>query len=108
MPRLVNRPPKYRHHKSTGQAVVSLNGKAIQLGPFGSELSHQRYQKVLEQWRSSRNPQKVTEEQDASDSTVITLSNLQLRRRRGYAITLNELGLVFREHAQAYQYPSIR
>jgi hypothetical protein len=35
MPKLVNRLPKYRKHKATGQAVVTLNGSDCYLGPHG-------------------------------------------------------------------------
>lgn len=102
MPRLVNGPPKYRLHKSTGQAVVSLHGKAIQLGPFGSERSHQRYQEVLERWRASRGHQMAADGTESSELAAVTLPNLQLRRRKGFPITLKELGLVYRQHAKQY------
>ena len=47
MPRLFHQPPKYRLHRSTKQAVISYFGKVIQLGPYGSEQSHQRYQELV-------------------------------------------------------------
>ena len=47
MPRLVHRPPAYRRHKSTQQAVVSFLGKKVYLGPYGSPHSHARYQELL-------------------------------------------------------------
>ncbi|TWT90257.1 hypothetical protein Mal64_06420 [Pseudobythopirellula maris] len=54
MPKLVNRPPKYRHHKSNGQAIVSIDGRDIQLGVFGSPRSYERYDELVEQWRRRR------------------------------------------------------
>ncbi len=57
MPRLFHRPPKYRFHKTTKQAVVSFFGKHIYLGPYGSHRSHQRYQEVLEEWDTARHLQ---------------------------------------------------
>jgi hypothetical protein len=36
MPRLSNRNPSYRLNKPGGRAVVTLNGEAVYLGPFGS------------------------------------------------------------------------
>ena len=47
MPRLFHRPPLYRLHKSTKQAVVSFFGNKIYLGPYGSPRSHERYQEIL-------------------------------------------------------------
>ena len=34
MPRLTNAAPKYRKHRASGQAVVTLNGKDHYLGMF--------------------------------------------------------------------------
>ena len=34
MPRLVNSVPKYRKHKQSGQAIVTLNGRDYLLGPW--------------------------------------------------------------------------
>ena len=54
MPRLFHRPPKYCLHKGTQQAIVSLRGKRIYLGPFGSAQSHAAYQEVLQNWHQGR------------------------------------------------------
>ena len=40
-------PPKYRLHKASGQAVVTLNGRDIYLGPYGSAQSRELYAKLL-------------------------------------------------------------
>ena len=37
MPRLKNSTPKYRHHKATGQAIVTLDGQDFYLGPWGQK-----------------------------------------------------------------------
>ena len=37
MPRLVRTLPKYRKHKASGQAVVTLNGRDHYLGPHGTQ-----------------------------------------------------------------------
>ncbi len=42
--------PKYRLHKSTGQALVQIAGKRIYLGKHNSEESLQRYQELLAQY----------------------------------------------------------
>ncbi len=50
MPRLVNRPPKYRLHKASGQAIVTTESRDHYLGPFGSPESHEAYQCLVAQW----------------------------------------------------------
>jgi hypothetical protein len=47
MPKLTNRLPKYRLHKASGQAIVTLNGFDHYLGPHGTEESKQAYQREL-------------------------------------------------------------
>src|SRR5262245_33058995 len=42
--------PSYRQHKSTGQAVVTLNGKDIYLGRYGAEESKAEYDRVIAEW----------------------------------------------------------
>ena len=54
MPRLFHKPPKYRLHNSTKQAVVSFRGEVIFLGPYGSRQSHAKYQDVLKLWHADR------------------------------------------------------
>ena len=39
MPKLNERLPKYRLHRHSGQAIVSLNGEDHYLGPYGSDES---------------------------------------------------------------------
>ena len=49
-PRRRRRPPSYRHHKGTGQAVVTLNGKDFYLGVYGTPQSRQKYDRVIAEW----------------------------------------------------------
>lgn len=100
MPKLINRPPKYRLHKSTGQAVVSIHGKVIQLGPFGSQKSHARYQEEIANWRALRQKQEV--EEAAEPEPEVTLKELQARRLRGYPVTIDELALAYLDFARGY------
>ena len=39
MPKLLTRPPKYCHHKSSGQAIVKFGGRIHYLGEFVSPES---------------------------------------------------------------------
>ena len=54
MPRLINRPPKHRLHKPSGQAIVSLDGARLYLGVYGTPESHERYQSAIAEWTSRR------------------------------------------------------
>jgi integrase len=44
------RVPKYRHHKPTNQAVVTLNGKDYYLGRWKSAASHAEYERLVGEW----------------------------------------------------------
>lgn len=48
------RVPSYRHHRPTGQAVVTLGGKDYYLGKHGSDASHQLYRRQLSNYLAGR------------------------------------------------------
>ena len=43
-------PPKYRKHKRSGQAVVTLDGKDFYLGPHGTKASKLEYDRLIGEW----------------------------------------------------------
>lgn len=43
-------PPKYRKHKRSGQAIVTLSGRDIYLGPHGTKASKSEYDRVICEW----------------------------------------------------------
>ena len=47
------RVPAYRHHKPTGQAVVTLNGKDFYLGNWKSAKSREEYNRLVGEWLAS-------------------------------------------------------
>ena len=47
MPRLTTRNPSYRLHKASSQAIVTLNGEDVYLGPYGSKESRQKYDRAV-------------------------------------------------------------
>lgn len=53
MPQLTNSPPKYRKHAASGQAIVTLNGHDLYLGPYGSRASKTEYDRLIAEWLSS-------------------------------------------------------
>jgi integrase len=48
----VLRVPKYRHHKPSGQAVVTLNGRD-NLGKWGTKASRTEYDRLIGEWLAS-------------------------------------------------------
>jgi hypothetical protein len=53
----LNHLPKYRKHRASGQAVMTLNGRDFYLGPHGTQASKIQYDRLLGEWlQNSRNP----------------------------------------------------
>ena len=54
MPRFTDRflppTPKYRQHRASGQAVVTLNGHDNYLGPYGTKASRIEYDRLIAEW----------------------------------------------------------
>src|SRR5262245_28201269 len=63
MPKLLIAVPKYRKHRASGQAVVSLGGRTIYLGPHGTKTSHDEVDRVVGEWlqRGRTPPRELTE-----------------------------------------------
>jgi hypothetical protein len=45
--------PKYRKHKASGQAIVTLSGKDHYLGPHGTAASRKEYDRLIREWYAS-------------------------------------------------------
>lgn len=82
MPRLTRQLPSYRQHRPSGQAVVTLNGRTVYLGPYNTPGSRQRYDDLIRQYLA------------------------QGRRLRGPGgsppLTIAQLGRLYVEHAATY------
>ena len=50
MPKLCNSAPKFRLHRASGRAVVTLDGKVIYMGKWQSKSSHREYDRVVGEW----------------------------------------------------------
>ena len=50
MPRLSDSVPKYRKHRASGQAVVTLSGRDYYLGPHGTKASRREYDRLIGEW----------------------------------------------------------
>ncbi len=53
MPRLTNSLPKYRKHRASGQAMVTLCGVDPYLGPHGTKASKAEYDRLVSEWLAS-------------------------------------------------------
>ena len=69
-----SRVPSYRLHKSSGQAVVTLDGKDHYLGPHGSERSRAEYDRLIAEWLSIGRRAPVASAEDA-----LTIDELVVR-----------------------------
>jgi hypothetical protein len=47
------RTPKYRLHKPTGQAVVTIDGRDYHLGVHGTPKSRATYDRLIGEWLSN-------------------------------------------------------
>ncbi len=72
------RPPKYSHHKPTGQARVRINGKSHYLGEFDSPQSHKRYESLIAKWLGG------TFDADMESLTISRLAILFVDHARQY------------------------
>ena len=50
----LSRPPAYRLHRGTGQAVVTIAGRDIYLGKHNTAASRDAYQRTITEWRAGR------------------------------------------------------
>src|SRR5262245_57765450 len=84
MPRLGTSYPKYRKHKASGQAVVTLSGQDFYLGPHGTAVSRQEYDRVVCEWLArSRRPKNADQEVHV-ETTVVELAADYKRFAEGY------------------------
>lgn len=105
MPRLFHQPPKYGLHKPSKQAVVYFQGRAIYLGPHGSEKSHQRYREFLDEWKSLRHRDQPPKQKPSSEERLAAAINpavLREKWRQGLKVSIDELIFVYRQHARSY------
>jgi integrase len=81
------REPGYCHHKPTNQAYVTLGGKVIYLGEYGSEKSKQRYRSLKAEWLTNQ--------------AAFEAKNRSKRAGTGWP-TMAALAVSYLEHAKVY------
>ena len=55
-PRLIQSNPSYRRRHASGQAVVTLDGRDVYLGPHGTKASRSDYDHVIGEWLANVRP----------------------------------------------------
>lgn len=74
------RTPKYRRHKAKGLALVTINGRDIYLGKYGSESSKQEYRRLVAEYLQHG----ATATTSQADVTVAEVMAAYLRFAKGY------------------------
>jgi hypothetical protein len=72
-------PPKYRLHRASGQAVVTINRKDQYLGKHGSPESRIRYERIISEWMKGGSNPSLPVDVDPSEITVAELCAAYLR-----------------------------
>lgn len=81
MPWPANHLPKYRKHRASGQAVVTISGRDHYLGPHGTKASKELYDRLIAEWLQHHRQPAL----DGADAiTVVELCARYLRVARDY------------------------
>lgn len=86
MPRKLGKVPAYGLHKASGQAVVRISARDHYLGVYGTDASHEKYERLIAQWRAMRLV--------ATEPAAGTV--------KGHMLTVNAVLLSYLEFAAAY------
>jgi len=97
MPKLTKRPPAYRLFRPRNLACVTVDGKRVYLGHYGSPESRERYAEIVAQW-------------EAQSCEPLAPSRREKRRAKAAVaaiaeplpLTLVEVVARFLDHAQRY------
>lgn len=82
---------------------MTLFGKRIYLGKYGSAQSYQGYAEAIARWRKSLGQEQPSKDEPESPFLEsITAEQLREKQRAGAFISINELIVVYRRHARSY------
>jgi len=88
MPRFTDRflspTPKYREHRASGQAVVTLYGRDVYLGPYGTKASRIEYDRLIGEWLAAGRPAQMPSVQN--DTAIVELAAAYRTYARGYYV----------------------
>ena len=82
MPTLIHRLPKYRRHRASGQAIVSLDGRIVYLGKMNSPESRKAYNRAIAEFLAS--DRQAPRSPDAPGLTIVELVAAFLRHADPY------------------------
>jgi len=75
MPKLTKAVPKYRKHRASGQAVVTIGGRDHYLGPYGTKASRIEYDRIITEWLANDRQPVVTRD----EAPALTVTELIAR-----------------------------
>ena len=84
MPKLTKAVPKYRKHRASGQAVVSIGGVDHYLGPHGTKASRVEYDRLIGEWLAGGRQPLVSEDEAPALTVTELLSRYWQFARRHY------------------------
>lgn len=73
--------PKYRKHRGSGQAIVTIAGRDHYIGPHGSKASRIEYDRLITEWLAAGRPATATEQDEISVAELIVRFWNHARRR---------------------------
>ena len=76
--------PKYRKHRASGQAIVTLSGKDFYLGPHGTKASKTEYDRLIGEWLA--NGRQLPRSSDDQPITVVELIAQYWRHCKTYYV----------------------
>ena len=76
--------PKYRKHRASGQAIVTLSGKDFYLGPHGTKASKTEYDRLIGEWLA--NGRQLPSSSDDQSITVVELIAQYWRHCKTYYV----------------------
>jgi len=71
MPRLTRSVPKYRKHRASGQAIVTLGGRDHYLGPHGTKASRVEYDRLIAEWLAAGRPAAQTSDAELTVAEIL-------------------------------------
>ncbi len=107
MPRLVRSVPRYRKHRATGQALVTISGRDFYLGLYGSKASRVEYDRLIGEWLAGgRRPAVVVEELTIGELMIRYLEHAKSHYRKNGELTTEYDGIrmAFRYLKAAYSH----
>jgi integrase len=83
MPILKEALPKYRKHKASGQAVVTIRGQDFYLGPWNTKASHTEYDRIIAEYLTAGR-QLPVKGAEAADLTIVEILARYKRFAKAY------------------------